>query len=240
MKSLPRAVRRHARDIALWLIFAASVLVMLKTSTDPSPAWAKGTWVQRALSPFSTGNQVAFDVSVGLLVSLLVYVLVVRVPERAKRKRLKNSLGRQYIELKEACIMQYLFACDGSANLDLVSRLLDQDTFKRHFKEVLPTGDRWMVVVDRTTAYMHEGIVQALATFRRELEYTLTAIDIDDPQVFAFLRHVTRALHSNEQRTDGYDDRKALWRFLWSLHTGWDWVHGYTGKDEIARAIEHL
>lgn len=108
---------------------------MLKASTDPSPTWAKDSWLQLVLSPFPTGNQIAFDVSVGVLVSLFVYVLVVRIPEWKKRQRLKANLRRQYTNLKEECITNFLFACNGSASLDLVDKLKDQEAFKRYFKE---------------------------------------------------------------------------------------------------------
>src|SRR5512138_3636506 len=89
-------LRRNALDIALWILCVVSIIVMLKTSTDPSPVWAKGLWIQFVLSPFPTGNQIAFDVSVGVLVSLFVYVLVVRIPEQKKHQRLKANLHRQY------------------------------------------------------------------------------------------------------------------------------------------------
>jgi|APLak6261666328_1056055.scaffolds.fasta_scaffold00156_10 hypothetical protein len=234
-------LRRNTLDVALLILCAVSIIVMLKASTDPFLDWAKNSWIQPILSPFPTGNQIAFDVSVGVLVSLFVYTLVVRIPERAKRRRLKANLHRQYSNLKEECIVNFLFACKSSANLDLVKQLKDQEAFKRYFKEmVTPDQERWHAVLNGMDDQRVAAFVQELSIFRRELEFTLTAIDIDDPQVFAFLRDLTRALHRTGDWSSGYDEIKPMSQFLWSMHTGWDWVHGYTGKDAIADMIDAI
>ena len=234
-------LRRNALDVALWGLCMICVILMLKASTDSAPTWAKGPWVQLALSPFPTGNQIAFDVSVGVLVSLFVYVLVVRIPERKKRQRLKANLRRQYSNLKEECITNFLFACNGSASLDLVDQLKDRETFKHYFKKkITPDQERWDAVLNGMNDQTVAAIVQELSIFRREVEFTLTAIDVDDPQVFAFLRHLTRALHRTGDWSSGYDEIKPMSQFMWSMHTGWDWVHGYTGKDAIAEMIDAI
>lgn len=234
-------LRRNAIDVTLWGLCVICIVVMLKASTDPVPAWAKDSWIQLALSPFPTGNQVAFDVSVGVLVSLFVYVLVVRIPERKKRHRLKANLRRQYSNLKEECIVNFLFACNGSASLDLVDQLKDRENFKRYFKEkVTPDQERWDAVLNGMDDQMIAAIVQELSIFRREVEFTLTAIDVDDPEVFAFLRRLTRALHRTGDWSSGYDEIKPMSQLMWSMHTGWDGVLGYTGKDAIAEMIDAL
>lgn len=239
--ALLNMLRRNALDATLWALCMICIVVMLKASTDPAPAWAKDSWIQLALSPFPTGNQVAFDVSVGVLVGLFVYVLVVRIPERKKRHRLKDNLRRQYANLKEECIFNLLFACNGSASLDLVDRLKDRETFKRYFKEkVTPDQERWDAVLNGMSNQMVASIVQELSIFRREVEFTLATIDVDDPEVFSFLRRLTRALHRTGDWSSDYDEIKPMAQFMWSMHTGWDGALGYTGKDSIAEMIDAL
>ncbi len=234
-------LRRNALDVALWGLCVICIIVMLKASTDPALTLAKDSWIQLALSPFSTGNQIAFDVSVGVLVSLFVYVLVVRIPERKKRQRLKANLRRQYSNLKEECITNFLFTCNRSASLDLVDQLKDRVTFERYFKEkVTPDQERWDVVLNGMNDQTVAAIVQELSIFRREVEFTLTAIDVDDPQVFAFLRDLTRVLHRTVDWSSGYDEIKPMAQFVWTMHTGWDWVQGYTGKDAISDMIDAI
>ena len=239
--SLSRYVRRKAFDIGLWCLLAICTVLMLKASTDPAPASARGTALQGLLAPFATGNQIIFDISVGVIVSLFVYVLVVRVPERKKRLRLKAALKRQYSNLKEDCIMNFLFACEGSANLDLVERLKDREAFKSYFNEQVAVGqNRWHAVLNGMDEIKVKSIVQELSIFRQELEYTLTATDVTDPEVFAFLRRLTHVLQRSQGWTAGYDEIKPLSQFMWSMHAGWDPINGYMEKDFIAEMIEAI
>ena len=97
-------IRRNALDIFLWLLFVTSVLLMLKSSTDPRPDIIEGTALASFFKPFPTGNQITFDVTVGVIVSLFVYVLVVRLPAWQKKARLKSHLLRRYDDLKSLCL----------------------------------------------------------------------------------------------------------------------------------------
>ncbi|GGX95808.1 hypothetical protein GCM10007160_24290 [Litchfieldella qijiaojingensis] len=137
--------------------------------------------------------------------------------------------------------MNFLFACEGSADLDLVERLKDREAFKSYFIEPVSSDQyRWHAVLNGMDELKVKAIVQELSIFRRELEYTLTSLDVDDPEVFAFLRRLTRVLQRSQSWTAGYDEIKPLSHFMWSIHTGWDQIHGYTGRDVIAEMIEAI
>lgn len=234
-------VRRHLFDFSLWLLLAASTMLMFKSSTDPRPAFLKGTGAENLFRPFPTGNQVVFDITVGIIVSLFVYVLVVRIPEYQKRRRLKANLRRQYAALKEETIIQLLWACNSPASSDSIKRLQNRQVFKDFFKEdVSDSQTRWHAVLNGLDATKIEDIVHALKIFRAELEYVLNAVEVSDPQVFGFLGGVARVLRGGERWTEDYDHVKALGGFMWSMHTGWDWVNGYTGRDAIADMIDRI
>ena len=214
---------------------------MCKTSSDPRPDFIKGTWLDKLLRPFPTGNQIAFDITVGVIVSLFVYILVVRVPEQQKRSRLKANLRRQYDALKEETILQFLWACNAPASTTLIERLKNRHDFKDFFKErVSESQDRWHAVMNGLDEAKVSAIVHELQHFRGEVEYVLAAVDVTDPQVFGFMKGLTRILHGGERWSEDYDHVKALAAFMWSMHTGWDWVHGYTGKDAIADMIARI
>jgi len=234
-------VRRKALDLSLWALFVVCAFLTFKASADYFPSWAEGTWIENVLIQFETGNQIIFDVSVGAIVSLLIYLLVVRIPEFRKRSRLRDNLRRRYSLLKEECIMNFLWACGEPAGLDLVDQLKDRETFKSYFKvRVSDSQERWHAVLNGLDEARVRAIVAELAHFRRELEFTLASVDVDDAQAFALLRNLTRILHSSERWTAGYDEVKPLSQFMWSLHTGWDWVQGYTGRDAVADLIEAI
>lgn len=241
MKRVLSYLRNKLLDIGLWALFAASAVLMLKSSSDPRPDAINGTWLDSLLRQFPTGNQVVFDVTVGVIVGLFVYVLVVRIPERAKRRRLKASLRRQYAMLKEDCILNFLWACGQPADSDLIERLKDRGYFKSFFKEaVSPDQDRWHAVLNGLDEYKVESLLLELEVFRREVEYTLNAVDVNNPEAFAFLKRLTQVLHRSKRWSDKNDQLKPLSQFMWSIHTGWSWVEGYTGRDAVAEMIEAI
>jgi hypothetical protein len=85
MKRLAETLRRRTLAIALWALFLGSAFLMLKSSADPLPFSLRGSAQGGLFSPFPSGNQIVFDLSVGIIVSLFIYVLVVWLPEHFKR-----------------------------------------------------------------------------------------------------------------------------------------------------------
>lgn len=234
-------LRRKVFDWTLGLLSLASAVLMCKASTDPRPGFIKNTWVEDVLQPFSTGNQIVFDISVGVLVGLFVYVLIVRIPEFQKRRRIRLNLTRHYDDLKEACILQFLWASNTPAESTLIRRLKNRHDFKEFFSErVSSSQDRWHAVMNGLDDTKVAALVHELTFFRGELEFGLSSVDVSDPQVFAFLKGLTRALHGSQTWSADYDAVKELARFMWSLHTGWNWVDGYSSGDTIGKMIARL
>ena len=100
--------RWSGRGLLLWVIFLVSFWLTLKSSIDKLPGWLRGTPVEPWLSQFSTGNQNIHDIAVGVIVSLFIYFLVVWLPERDKRTRVRRNLQLQYDSFKEGCIRVFL------------------------------------------------------------------------------------------------------------------------------------
>jgi hypothetical protein len=59
-------------------------------------------------------EKIAYDLSVGGLTSIFFYWLVVRIPENAKQRRIRNSFGRHFREFKEDAIATMLMVADGT------------------------------------------------------------------------------------------------------------------------------
>ena len=116
--------------MVLGLIFIVCSFLMVKSSSDR--------------------NQIIFDSAVGINVSLIIYVLVVWLPERNKRERVRRNLQLQYDAFKEECIGIFLSALGGEYGLDEINRLKDRDEFRRYFKESFsPDQTRWVAVANR-------------------------------------------------------------------------------------------
>lgn len=231
-------LRRNALDLLLWLLFIGSLFLMLKSSTDPRPDFIKGSFFQDFFKPLPTGNQIAFDVTVGIIVSLFVYVLVVRLPSWQKKNRLKAHLLRRYDDLKGQCITHLLWACKEPAESTLVDRLKSQEAFKAFFEQpVSADQNRWHAVLNGLTEDYVQSLVRDLDLFRGELDYTLTAVEVADEEVFSFLRNLTQVLQGSRHWSEREDQLKPLSQFMWSMFAGWSFVSGYTGRDHVNEMI---
>jgi hypothetical protein len=88
--------------------------------------------------------KVLYDVAVGSLISLIFYVLVVRLPDYQRLKRIKRSFATQYNSFKKDCIRDILSVSDGTFTSDLIDRLMEQSQFSEYFKQnVSSSQDRW-------------------------------------------------------------------------------------------------
>jgi hypothetical protein len=70
-----------------------------------------------------------------------------------------------------------------------------------------------------------------------EFQYTLSNIDIADDEAFAFFKRISQVIFRSKNWTADYDDVKSILGMMWSLHTGWSPIDGYTGKDIVADMI---
>jgi hypothetical protein len=234
-------LRSNGLDIALWLLAAISFFLMLKSSTDTRPEFIKGTLLEGLLTPFPTGNQITFDITVGIIVSLFVYLLVVRLPAWQKKRRLKVHLIRHFDDLKNSCIMHFLWACNQPTESDLIERLKNQKDFMTFFNEpVTSNQNRWHAVLNGLRDDYVRAIVRELDLFRRELDYALTAVEVTDERVFSFLRNLTQVLQRSQYWSDREDQLKPLSQFMWSVFAGWSFVSGHTGKDHVAEMIRAM
>ena len=85
-----------------------------------------------------------------------------------------------------------------------------------------------------------KSLVVELEILAAEVQYTLTVIDIEDEDAFAFLKRLTEILYRHRNWTPDYDDVKQLSGFMWFVYTGWSVIDGYTEKDIIADMISAI
>ena len=87
-------------------------------------------------------SKIFYDLAVGALTTLLFYLLVVRLPDYQRRKRLKRSLERHYKAFREDCIQIMLLVADGGYTADVPEALMEQDKFRDYFNEKVASSDR--------------------------------------------------------------------------------------------------
>lgn len=184
-----------------------------------------------------------YEAGLGAAVSVMFYWLLVKVPEQAKRSRLRKYLLASYRSFRVDATYQFLFASGHAAvDPDLVESLIRQEAFRAFFK--MPStevhGDRWHDVANGLEPHHRQNLFLIMSNLRDDVIYILNNTDVADQESFGFLHRLTKALASNDPRSEDYDDDKMLLRFFWSLMTGWNPVKGYEAANQVERIIRRI
>jgi hypothetical protein len=188
-----------------------------------------------------TWEKILYDLAVGYVVSYVFYLLVVRLPDFERRRRLKRSLERHYRGFRVACIEIFLLVANGSYSEDLPKTLLDQKKFREYFKE--PVGnrqDRWDSFLNNLQDHYLRELIVNLEIFRDEITFVLNNVDIQDARPFEFLKGLSATIFAMRNTTLDYDDIKSFSCFLWGVFSGFDWVTGYPKSDVIKDMIHAI
>jgi hypothetical protein len=230
-------------DLILTAIFALSIVAMLLANDDP---FVRNAFCERLgfcpiVAHATAWNKIIYDIAVGSFISLIFYLLIVRLPENQRRRRLKKSFREQYTNFREECIEIMLMVADGTFEWGFHRTLIDQDKFKEYFKEsVSPSQDRWDAFMNNLDAHYLQALITKMEILRDEISFILNNVDIPDDAPFKFLKRLSAAIFSMRGTTLDYDSTKSFARFLWSVFAGWDFVTGYRERDIIEEMIEAI
>lgn len=234
-------IRKFALDALLVALTMICMVLMLIASSDQRPEQLKGTFAQSFFKQFATGNQIIFDLAIGFIAGIFMYYLVVRLPEYGKRRRLRSHLKSTYESFKQECIVVYLSCFMLSYPAKLPSELLDRDKFKAFFKESYTASQtKWDAVANGLNDERLKLLIVELEILLQEIQFTLGSIDVRNEKSFAYFKSMSRVLYRSKNWTTDYDHVKSILGFLWPLHTGWNWVSGYTEEDQVAIMISAI
>jgi len=182
---------------------------------------------------------IAYDLSVGFILSAIFYWIVVYLPESNRKKIVHSGLKKQYDSFRSSCIGNFLILSD-SQSYPHKDALLDQEEFKRYFKNRNEKDEiRWDAVANGLQAnefYLRE-IVYELRMLNDEIRFIRSTLNIKDIEVYEFLGRLSREIVRMESTTQNYDDIKSFCRFLWEIFTGWSWVGGYSKTNRIQEML---
>lgn len=181
-----------------------------------------------------------YDLGVGSLISIIFYMLLVQLPEAAKRRRIRRSLEREFVTFKQDCILTILSVIGGDTSL--IDELTDQTYFLRYFKEPtsIPDQDRWHFFLNNLDQERLDYILKAVELFRQEVLSATSAVDINDDQAFDFFKRLIAEIHRVQDSTLDYDSLKQISVFLWSILSGFYRIKGYDEEDSITRMIRSI
>lgn len=211
----------------LILSFLCLILV-LKSSKERLLFESAGLFFQQ----FKLGNEIVFNLSCGMLISIWFYFLVILLPEKKNKRRVKNHFISQYREFKRHLIMHIVNACRETYKADLLSNLMEPQVFKDYFKEkVAADQDRWHVFLNNLDKGLLADILNEFEAFKEATSYLLGNVQVDDEEVFSFLQRINTISITLKGVSVEDDSLKQLSRFLWEILAGFSWVDGYRDYD---------
>ena len=178
---------------------------------------------------------------IGSIVSLFFYWLVVRLPENAKRRRIRKSFAEHFREFKEDAIATMLMVTDDTFEWGFHRELVDQKKFRDYFKqEVAPGEDRWDSFHNKMTDYYLDELLTHLEILRGEILFAMSAVEIDDKRVLEFLKRLSSTIIRMRKTTGDYDSMKSFGNFMWEVFAGWSMVTGYQKRDFFEDMIKSI
>lgn len=235
-------VRRRSLDVLLAIIAIVSVLIVLLSHEDPFVriAVCTHTGFCPTFAHAKAGYKVFYDLGIGVLVSLVFYYLVVRLPEYQRRQRLKRSLELRYRSFRLRCIEIMLAVADGGFAGEQPEALLNPEEFRKYFKtKVKPDRDRWDEFLNKLGKFYRDELQSEMEQLRDELIFVLNNTDIPNDRPFEFLKRLSAIIRSMRSVTID-DEIKPLSSFLWDVFAGWDWLKGYRKGDIIQEMIDEI
>jgi hypothetical protein len=226
-------VRIKPFSVALWLLSIASIALVIKTSDELFLDIFRNTLVESLFQRFNIGNSIIYDLSIGFLVSVIFYLLVVWFPDRQRKNLIKRNFEEQYKFFKEDTISILLGVCNKCYESDLPTKLSEQSEFKKYFKEpVSDSQKRWDTVLNGLDERVIKELLVQLEILMNEVAFVLNNVDINNKNVFSFFKRLSQAVYKLKNST--LDDDDDLKRFLWELFAGWSFIEGY--REKIGRA----
>jgi hypothetical protein len=228
-------------DIILITIFVLSVAELFLAHEDPFARDALCAYTGFCLPNAKAWSKIFYDLAVGALVTLLFYLLVVRLPDYQRRQRLKGGLERHYRDFRKDCIEIMLLVADRGCSGGVPETLIEQDKFSDYFKKkVAPDRERWDEFLNKLDDYDLRELLTRMEIFRDELTFVLNNTDIPKDEPFEFMKRLSNAIYSMKDVTLDYDETKSLARFLWSVFAGWDFITGYRKEDIVKKMIDAI
>ncbi|WP_134355646.1 hypothetical protein [Flavobacterium psychrophilum] len=84
---------RKSMSILLWVLTIASIALAIKSSNEPVLDFLKNSTIKNYLFQFSNANNFIWDITIGFLISVIFYLLVVYLPEKQKKKDIEPFIN---------------------------------------------------------------------------------------------------------------------------------------------------
>jgi hypothetical protein len=219
--------RKSLLRLVFLLLTLLAIYGLFSGSSEPIVGPLKGTWLERHLYALHNGNSIVFNLSVGYLVSVFFWLLVVYFPERTRRRVLRDNLSRRYHQFKEDTLQILLWSSIGTHDSTLPGELCDH----RRFREFFDANEKqhWYAArngLQGDKARLSDLLLE-LELLATEVGYVLNNVSIEDPKVHSFFKRLQEHMYRlRNASVYSYDPVKYLGTFLWEIHARWSIITG--------------
>jgi hypothetical protein len=230
-------------DALLALVLAVSLTLMAVANEE---ALARDELCQSLNLCFASANpkfwnKIIYDISVGTVLSVIFYALLVKTPEGIKRRRMRRGLERHYNTFKRSCLAVIVLVVNGSYNSESLELLLDKATFRQHFQRDPETkASKWDTFLNNVSEEDIREILIHVELLREEITYVMNNTDIENDDALEFLKWLGSHAHWLKDSSPSYDGVTRLSGFLWSALSGWNGSNGYRQPDVIEAFISKI
>jgi hypothetical protein len=171
---------------------------------------------------FDVGNSVIFNLSIGMLVSIWFYFLVVHLPSAARKRRIKRNFIFQYIEFRRKLIYHIIGNSGEAYSHALIDELMGVKEFRDYFNtKINETQNRWFAFSNNISNESLSDILLEFEAFQEAITILLINIDIQNENVFSFLHRLkTISITQKNARVEDYNSFRFLRRLLWEMLAG--------------------
>ena len=201
---------------------------------------AFGLWQHSGLDPTRPANPIVFNLSASYIASVILWVLVVWLPERRRRAILRTNLRNHYKLFREEVVHILLrAAADGSHAIDmeLPKKLAEPASFREYFSR--NRNQNWYDALNglQGNPEVLRDLLLEIDLLSNEIASAVAKVEFDDSEPLAFFKRLTHHVERLKSASVySYDQVKYLGNFVWEVLALWSIIDGQR-KDDIVESM---
>lgn len=197
---------------------------------------------------YAAAFNAVLSMATGGLVSFTFYYIVNERLERHRRRLIRKSLEKTYVEAKRHIAYAILHASrrggrtDLNASSDMVEAVLTVSGFRRLF-DGGREADEGFYAFQNEMSYPNtefDEILFNLKSIARASERLIDNNAVDDENLYDFLVRLSSIIQRVDRNGTGYDESKLLCGFILEMFRGCNSINGDVGHDPIMHAIRSV
>jgi hypothetical protein len=218
-----------------------AIVGMWKSSGESLPEALRTTSIGPYLDPWRPGNPIIFSMSVSYIAGVILWALVVLLPERRRRAILRTNLRNSYALFREEVVYILLRAASDSHTIDqeLRKRLTKPERFREYFS--VNRHQNWYDALNglQGNREILQDLLLEIDIFANEVAFVLAKVEFDNSEPMAFFKRLARHVQRLKNASVYSDDQvKYLGNFVWEILALWSLIDGQRKEDIVEVMID--